>query len=225
MATTDALLLNKMDGALVVAMSNELNSGFSTPPSSSLDTCDSGFTELYSNNFTLINSTKQIIEKQPDMQSLSSTTSETMNFGDSDLELNSITPPVCPSTQSTKKGKTSAGNAKNHVDHIDNTNISDEQNDENVEINSSIDENGYADDESDDFDDAESNSSDMSDLSDVFKLNSDIAPEMQRSLNWVCNCITSQNTNINSFEHFSGANYCTLAAIRAKYITQKISYI
>lgn len=169
MATTDALLLNKMNDASVVAMSNELNSGFSTPPSSSLDTCDSGFTELYSNNFTLINSTKQIIEKQPDMQSLSSATSETMHFNDSDLEINSITPSVCSSTLSTKKGKPTAGNDKN-----DET------------VNSSIDENGYADDESDDFDDGESNSSDMSDLSDVFKLNSDIAPEMQRSLNWVC---------------------------------------
>lgn len=36
--------------------SGELITGFSTPPSSSLDNCDSGFNDLYSNNFALLSS-------------------------------------------------------------------------------------------------------------------------------------------------------------------------
>lgn len=36
--------------------SGELITGFSTPPSSSLDNCDSGFNDLYPNNFSLLSS-------------------------------------------------------------------------------------------------------------------------------------------------------------------------
>lgn len=43
------------DIELTNSTSSELT-GFSTPPSSSLDTCDSGFNDLYSNSFTLISS-------------------------------------------------------------------------------------------------------------------------------------------------------------------------
>lgn len=41
---------------LVNSGSGELITGFSTPPSSSLDNCDSGFNDLYSNNFSLLSS-------------------------------------------------------------------------------------------------------------------------------------------------------------------------
>lgn len=163
MAATDALLLNKINTASATAMSNELITGFSTPPSSSLDTCDSGFTELYSNNFTLINSTKQIIDK-PDMKGISSSASET-NFPDTDLE-NSV-PTTIGSTENTSDGSLKKDSL-----------IGPE------EPNDRVDEDGYADDESDDFDDGDDASSDMSDLSD--ELNDDIAPEMQRTINWVC---------------------------------------
>lgn len=44
------------------------------------------------------------------------------------------------------------------------------------------------DNDADDYNE-DSNMSDISDLSDVFKLNSDIMPEMQRSIDWVCDLI------------------------------------
>lgn len=50
--------------------------------------------------------------------------------------------------------------------------------------NKSADYNGRND-EIDDYND-DSNMSDISDLSDVFKLNADILPDMQRSIDWVC---------------------------------------
>lgn len=165
MAATDALLLNKINTASATAMSNELITGFSTPPSSSLDTCDSGFTELYSNNFTLINSTKQIIDK-PDMKGISS----------SDLE-NSV-PTTIGSTENTSDDSLNKDAPLTGAE----------------EPSDRVDEEGYADDESEDFDDVEDGedgdaSSEMSDLSDEFKLNDDIAPEMQRTINWVCSSI------------------------------------
>lgn len=49
--------------------------------------------------------------------------------------------------------------------------------------NKSIDYNARND-EIDDYND-DSNMSDISDLSDVFKLNADILPDMQRSIDWV----------------------------------------
>lgn len=166
MATTDALLLNKIDCVAASVLTNELNAGFSTPPSSSLDTCDSGFTELYSNNFTLINSTKELHDKAP-------------TFENMDLE-NKI---ECHPVMNKEDETTETCETGSNIDREDKGD-SGVPTDDNAETNS--DENGYGDDDSDDYDDAESNSSDMSDLSDVFKLNADVAPEMQRSLNWVC---------------------------------------
>lgn len=49
-------ILKMSDIELTNSASSELSAGFSTPPSSSLDTCDSGFNDLYSNSFTLISS-------------------------------------------------------------------------------------------------------------------------------------------------------------------------
>lgn len=46
------------------------------------------------------------------------------------------------------------------------------------------------DNDADDYND-DSNMSDISDLSDVFKLNSDIMPEMQRSIDWVSATFTT----------------------------------
>lgn len=177
MAATDALLINKINTASVTVMSNEIITGFSTPPSSSLDTCDSGFTELYSNNFTLISSTKQIIDK-PDMKGISST---------SDAELESSVPTTVASNDITSDNNLN----KNLL--IGDSIIPEEQNNK-----EHIDEDGYADDESDEFDDGEDGddagdndaSSEMSDLSDDFKLNADIAPEMQRTINWVSSLLS-----------------------------------
>lgn len=180
MSATEAVLLNKMDGTAVV-INNDLNTGFSTPPSSSLDTCDSGFTELYSNNFTLINSTKQMDDKSVEVTL--STTAENLNYGDGgDSDNVSAVLSDCASAENSDAYIEKASESSTDEDVIiEDSNISEEPNDETNEI----DENDYADDESDDFDDAESNSSGMSDLSDVFKLNAEIVPEMQRSINWV----------------------------------------
>lgn len=63
MTSTKVEVPNKINADIDImsSTSNGMNTGFSTPPSSSLDTCDSGFTDLYSNNFTLIKSTNSSI--------------------------------------------------------------------------------------------------------------------------------------------------------------------
>lgn len=178
--------------------SSELSTGYSTPPSSSLDTCDSGFNDLYSNSFTLISSASD---------KSSRTTPAQIDQSDSSPE----------SAQLFDDNSIAATESQNPAPHISGD---DEQigaatpidrpppppfddcdggplNEAQLDLNNSIDYDHTSnntttvnkskfsgENDADDYND-DSNMSDISDLSDVFKLNSDIMPEMQRSIDWV----------------------------------------
>lgn len=165
-------------------VSDELNRGFSAP-SSSLDTCDSGFTDLYSNNFTLINSTNNKIGHAKTSPLANAKLKESTST--SRININIIDKLVVDS--------------KEQQPEIDTNKCDDELpiDEEQLDILNSLESNGSTAESSctenvkiskfndsllDDYND-DSNASDLSDLSDVFKLNSDILPEMQRSINWV----------------------------------------
>lgn len=180
----------------------DLDTGFSTPPSSSVDTCDSGFTDLYSNNFTLIKSAHSNI-----VQSKLSKVGHSM----------ATTPSPSPSPASIRScdaEKRSDLSKSSESSDLDTFELSDKVNfdaDDRPRIGSSDNSQSTSEkqrssassstckesDKSNEFDEHkvddfnDDSASDISDLSDVFKLNSDILPEMQRSINWVS--ITSRS--------------------------------
>lgn len=191
------------------SISSEISTGFSTPPSSSLDTCDSGFTDLYSNSFTLINSVNsksarttsaqsaQSSDSSPESaplfdDSLISAANELQNIApndDNDKETGAATavdrppPPTSSSSQTIYSTSSTSSNELpfddaqldllNSLDYDKATSGSTSNNCKTNEFN-----------DVDDYND-DSNMSDISDLSDMFRLNADIMPEMQRSINWV----------------------------------------
>lgn len=199
---------------LTNSISSELNTGFSTPPSSSLDTCDSGFTDLYSNSFTLINSvdsknarTKSTQSDQSDSSSSADsaplfddslmTTSEDQSTASNekfDKETGSakaVDRPPPSSSSSSLLDSSSTNYSSSSTSSSNELPIDDSQLDLLNSYDSATnygstskkcktDEFNAEDDYNDD-----SNMSDISDISDVFKLNADILPEMQRSINWV----------------------------------------
>lgn len=223
--------------------SSELSAGFSTPPSSSLDTCDSGFNDLYSNSFTILSSSSsskcsrttpaQIdqSDSSPEPEQLSFdensttatesqlTTTSSHNTGDAvqtgaatavDRPPPSLPPPpstlAMASSSSASASSASSASSSSIVAQYNNCDDVSTANDEAQFDLTSLDYNNQnttnacerdtppsvvankakysGDNDADDYND-DSNMSDISDLSDVFKLNSDIMPEMQRSIDWV----------------------------------------
>lgn len=216
--------------------SSELSAGFSTPPSSSLDTCDSGFNDLYSNSFTILSSSSsskcsrttpaQIDQSDSlpepeqllfDENSITATepqlpTTSQHNTG-KDVQIGAATavdrppsppPPSLPplpttpssaSSSSLPASSSSSASSSSRKDEAQfdlttsldysnqhTTNACERDTPSSVMANKAKYSRG--DNDADDYND-DSNMSDISDLSDVFKLNSDIMPEMQRSIDWV----------------------------------------
>lgn len=209
--------ISKMsDIELTNSASSELNAGFSTPPSSSLDTCDSGFNDLYSNSFTLLSSassSKSSLRTTPAQNDHSNSSPESAQlFDDNSL----ITTATESQIQTPQNDETNDGPASYDVcgndqineaqldlnsldyDHITNACGRDTTTTSSSSSFSSSSptaavipasskskfSSNSRDNDADDYND-DSNMSDISDLSDVFKLNSDIMPEMQRSIDWV----------------------------------------
>lgn len=179
------------DIELTNSASSELSaSGFSTPPSSSLDTCDSGFNDLYSNSFTLLSSASSKSSRTTPAQidnSDSSPESEQL-FDDNSItaaESQTSTPHEIvdrpPSYDVCSGSLNEAQLDLNSLDYDHTTNACTTIASATVAANKSK---FSGDNDADDYND-DSNMSDISDLSDVFKLNSDIMPEMQRSIDWV----------------------------------------
>lgn len=183
------------DIELTNSASSELSAGFSTPPSSSLDTCDSGFNDLYSNSFTLISSASS---------KSSRTTPAQIDHSDSSPESaqlfddNSIT--AADTQQSTTHnvvdrsesysmcGSSSLNEAQLDLnsldyDHTSNACTTTTASSTTTPITTANKNKFSTDNDADDYND-DSNMSDISDLSDVFKLNSEM-PDMQRSIDWV----------------------------------------
>lgn len=195
MTSTKVEVLNKINADIDImsSTSNGMDAGFSTPPSSSLDTCDSGFTDLYSNNFTLIKSTNSSICSKAAQTKIGAVDDESnlnLNLNQStDSELDSFELSDKVNFDANNKPNIAAeiGKSRNNEEYSPATECKSHQmtaasssfrNGDNLK-NGEYDENLM-----DEFND-DSNASDISDLSDVFKLNADILPEMQRSINWV----------------------------------------
>lgn len=221
--------------------SSELSAGFSTPPSSSLDTCDSGFNDLYSNSFTILSSAssskcsrttpaqidqsdsspepEQLLfdensitatesqlttshsrhhhQNDDEQTATATTTTETATDRPSPLPQTSLPPPpsTATATMAAAVAKTtpSTSSTPNDDAQFDLTSLDyKNQHTTNARARDTSPSAGCAikqakysgDNDADDYND-DSNMSDLSDLSDVFKLNSDIMPEMQRSIDWV----------------------------------------
>lgn len=194
MTSTKVDVLNKInaDIDMMSSTSNGINTGFSTPPSSSLDTCDSGFTDLYSNNFTLIKSTNSSIcnktaqtkigavDDESNLNLNQSTDSELDSFELSDkVNFDADSKPNIAAEIIKNRSNEGYSPATEYKSHQVAAATSTCRGSENVK-HSEYDESNQMDEFNDD-----SNASDISDLSDVFKLNADILPEMQRSINWV----------------------------------------
>lgn len=170
---------------------NEVGTGFSTPSSSSLDTCDSGFTEMYPSNLSLINSTA-VDDKLPitilsDAMVSPSLTQIQPTLGvdsngktDIQIDTNVLTTDETSSGFIARLAQTSFHHSQNGIDHSVDYKMTGKN-----EITCNMNSNDVDEDETDNFDDVDSISSDMSELSDAFKINSEITPEMQRSINWV----------------------------------------
>lgn len=171
-------------------MLNEVSTGYSTPSSSSLDTCDSGFTEMYPSN---LNSNSSI-----GMDDKSSASDEivVLNTAVSQTQSSSrVDSDITSDIQINSNVTTAAGSSHNFTTRLAQNTYNNSQGTlvnaleyktmgiNEVKYNTNGDERDE--DETDNFDEVESIASDMSDLSDAFKLNSDITPEMQRSINWV----------------------------------------
>lgn len=173
--------------------SSELSAGFSTPPSSSLDTCDSGFNDLYSNSFTLLSSASSKSSRTTPAQidnSDSSTESEQL-FDDNSItaaESQTSTPHEHvdrpPSYDVCGSSLNEAQLDLNSLDYDHTTNACTTTTKTMATTMAANKSKFNGDNDADDYND-DSNMSDISDLSDVFKLNSDIMPEMQRSIDWV----------------------------------------
>lgn len=186
-------VLNKInaDIDMMSSTSNGINTGFSTPPSSSLDTCDSGFTDLYSNNFTLIKSTNSSIcskTTQSKIDELDDERNSNLNQS-TDSELDSFELSDKVSFDADNKPNIAAEMTKSRSG--DDFSPTSECTSHQTAGTSSCRGTGtdktssdYDENQMDEFND-DSNASDISDLSDVFKMNADILPEMQRSINWV----------------------------------------
>lgn len=193
MTSTSVEVPNKINADIDIMSytSNGMNTGFSTPPSSSLDTCDSGFTDLYSNNFTLIKSTNSSIcskKTQTKVGGLDDGRNPNLNQStDSELDSFELSDKVnfdadnkpkidaeISNNRSNEEYSPVVGECKSHQDAETNSCI----------VNDNAKSSDYDENRMDEFND-DSNASDISDLSDVFKLNADILPEMQRSINWV----------------------------------------
>lgn len=212
--TSPAIDLNKKlskmsDIELTNSTSSELSAGFSTPPSSSLDTCDSGFNDLYSNSFTLISSasSKSSSRTTPAQIDQSDSSPESAQlFDDNSItatESQNTTPRVAsddeqtgaatavdrppPPSSSSSSSYTECSSVPINEAQLD-LNSLDYEHTTNACVRDTTMANNkgkYSGDrDADDYND-DSNMSDISDLSDVFKLNSDIMPEMQRSIDWV----------------------------------------
>lgn len=174
---------------------SELSAGFSTPPSSSLDTCDSGFNDLYSNSFTLISSARSKCSRTtPAQLDQSESSSESAQlFDDNSIpsrESQNTTPHIAAEQTAAAssdrpapfdEGDASTNEAQLDLNNLDYDHTTDTCARDTTTPNSSK---FAAENDADDYND-DSNMSDISDLSDVFKLNSDIMPEMQRSIDWV----------------------------------------
>lgn len=193
MTSTRVEVPNKINADIDImsSTSNDMNTGFTTPPSSSLDTCDSGFTDLYSNNFTLIKSTNSSIcskKTQTKVGELDDERNSNMNQStDSELDSFELSDKVnfdadnkpnidadISNNRSNDEYSPIVGECKSHQDAGTNSR----------RVNDNAKSSDYDENQMDEFNE-DSNASDISDLSDVFKLNADILPEMQRSINWV----------------------------------------
>lgn len=219
--------------------SSELSAGFSTPPSSSLDTCDSGFNDLYSNSFTILSSAgsskcsrttpAQIDQSDSspepaeqllfDENSITATETQTQlttshnKATDDDKQTGAATavdrpPPSSSAATTTAPDTPSPSTSSSLVQYNNSNDTSSSPNDDAQFDLTSLDYKNQhttnacardtppsvgnakysGDNDADDYNE-DSNMSDLSDLSDVFKLNSDIMPEMQRSIDWVSQCI------------------------------------
>lgn len=188
------------DIELTNSTSSELSAGFSTPPSSSLDTCDSGFNDLYSNSFTLVSSesskSSRTIPAQIDQSdsspestqlfdensttAIESQTTMSQNCGDG-KQIGAAAAVDRPPSPPCNECGTPINDAQLDLNNLDynHTNNACARDTTMANKNKLTAENDV-----DDYND-DSNMSDISDLSDVFKLNSDIMPEMQRSIDWV----------------------------------------
>lgn len=174
--------------------SSELSTGFSTPPSSSLDTCDSGFNDLYSNSFTLISSASDKSSRTTPAQidQSDSSTESAQLFDDNSItatESQNIAPHIVGDDEQSGDATAIITRPPSYDDcsvplneaQLDLNSLDyDHTNNTTTATKSKFSGENVADDYNDD-----SNMSDISDLSDVFKLNSDIMPEMQRSIDWV----------------------------------------
>lgn len=210
--------ISKMsDIELTNSASSELSAGFSTPPSSSLDTCDSGFNDLYSNSFTLLSSassSKSSLRTTPAQIDQSDSSPESAQLFDDNSLITTATESQIqtPQTDEPDDGPASydvCGNdqineAQLDLNSLDYDHITNACGRDTTTSSSSMScasstaaatavipaaskskfSSSSGDNDADDYND-DSNMSDISDLSDVFKLNSDIMPEMQRSIDWV----------------------------------------
>ncbi|XP_031629185.1 NAD-dependent protein deacetylase sirtuin-1 isoform X2 [Contarinia nasturtii] len=195
-------ILKMSDIELTNNASSELSAGFSTPPSSSLDTCDSGFNDLYSNSFTLISSASSKSSRTTPAQidnSDSSPESAQLFDDNSATESQNTTPQNVTDHGPPLYGDVCGGGGGNPIneaqldlnsldyDHTTNacgTTTTATTSTVASTATTVANKNRFGDNDADDYND-DSNMSDISDLSDVFKLNSDIMPEMQRSIDWV----------------------------------------
>lgn len=184
--------ISKMsDAESTNSASSELSAGFSTPPSSSLDTCDSGFNDLYSNSFTLISSASDKSSRTTPAQidQSDSSTESAQLFDDNSItatESQNIAPHIVGDDEQSGDATAIVTRPPSYDDcsvplneaQLDLNSLDYDHTNNTTTANKS--KFSGADDYNDD-----SNMSDISDLSDVFKLNSDIMPEMQRSIDWV----------------------------------------
>lgn len=193
MTSTKVEALNKINSDIDVmsSTSNGINTGFSTPPSSSLDTCDSGFTDLYSNNFTLIKSTNSgICSKTTHTKIGELADKRNLHLNQpADSELDSLELSDKVNFDAENKPKIAAEILRNCSNEAYSPASESKTSHPAAETSScrgsnNVKTSGYDENQMDEFND-DSNASDISDLSDVFKLNADILPEMQRSINWV----------------------------------------